>query len=217
MNITTIENKTVITLKEICDILEVRHDKSMIKIVELAKEPSFGQLSILDICIPKGNGATQTIKTYSLTKMQAIAVGSKLNNALLMKLVMKLEKVNTPALPKTYKEALLELIEKEEQLENAIKTKAYISDKKTATALNTASQKSKQVKKPEIELDKSKDYSTIKRMTMLNHGIKFDWRILKSIDKEMEVDTISVFDYNYGSVKSYHKFVWLEDYALEIK
>jgi len=203
----------VITLKEITDILEVRHDKSMKKIEELAKEPSFGAMSKMDTINLNG----LKVKTYLLNKKQAIAVGARLNNTLLMKLIDKLEELeakNKPSLPTTYKEALLALIAKEEELEEAIKTKAYISDKKTATALNRASQEVKRANKLEIELDRSKDYCTIKRMEMLNHGQKFNWRLLKETGKEMGIDTIDIFDSNYGTVKSYYKDVWLEAYGL---
>tara|TARA_R110001606_G_scaffold141321_2_gene280457 strand:- start:3513 stop:4187 length:675 start_codon:yes stop_codon:yes gene_type:complete len=88
MNIQTIENNTVITLKEICEILEVRHNDAMTKVLRLSQEPSFGTLREMSIVYNKKG---QTIKTYSFTKMQAIAVGARLNNALLMKLVIKLE------------------------------------------------------------------------------------------------------------------------------
>lgn len=215
MRLETINTKeTVITLKEITDILEVRHDKAMIKVQQLSKEPEFGTVSFLDIVY---NDKGQTTKTYGLTKLQAIAVGAKLNNSLLMKLVIRLENK-----PKTQLELAREqvmLLERLEQLEKekqyAIETKAWISDKKTATAMNTASQAVKKANKLEIELDKSKEYCTIKRMSMLTHGQTFNWRLLKSATIEMECDTEDVFDANYGTVKAYHKDVWLEVYGLE--
>ena len=207
-------NGGVITLKEITDLLEVRHDKAMLKIETLSKEPSFGVMSKMDTINLNG----LKVKTYLLNKKQAIAVGARLNNSLLMKLIDKLEEIehkNAISLPQTYKEALIALIAKEEQLEEAIKTKAYISDKKTATALNRASQEVKRANKLERELDKSKEYCTIKRMEMLNHGQKFNWRLLKSTGSEMGIETIEIFDANYGTVKSYHRDVWLETYGLE--
>tara|TARA_R110002074_G_scaffold41673_1_gene110131 strand:+ start:1231 stop:1905 length:675 start_codon:yes stop_codon:yes gene_type:complete len=146
MNITTIENKTVITLKEICDILEVRHNDAMTRVLKLSQEPSFGQLRENSICIPKGNGATQTIKTYSLTKMQAIAVGARLNNALLMKLVMKLEEAKTLTVPQTYIEALTEVLRlaKDNEMlqierDKAVKTNTILTHvKKVYTATEVA-------------------------------------------------------------------------------
>lgn len=129
---------------------------------------------------------------------------------------------SVPKLPSNYKEALRELIKLEEEKEQlaierdkAILTKAYISDKKTATAMNTASRLSKENHRLEIELDKSKEYSTIKRMELIT-GLKFNWRILKSACMDLGIEPIEVFDNNYGTVKSYHKDVWLEAYALNI-
>ena len=81
----------VITLKEITDIIEVRHDKAMIKVEQLAKEPSFGEVSKMDTF----NLNNVKVVTYVLNKKQAIAVGAKLNNKLLMKLVDKLEELET--------------------------------------------------------------------------------------------------------------------------
>ncbi len=98
----------------------------------------------------------------------------------------------------------------------AEKTKAEIGTRREATAMNTASQAVKKVTKLEIELDKSMQYATVKRMEMLYHGQKFNWRLLKSTGAEMGVEAIEIFDANYGTVKSYHADVWREAYALDI-
>jgi Phage regulatory protein Rha (Phage_pRha). len=108
----------VITLKEITDLIEVRHDKAKLKIEELAKEPSFGSMSILDIQYSSGKNTTQTIQTYSLNKKQAIAVAARLNNALLMKVIDRLEeleKQNSFKVPQTFHEALLLAADLEKQ------------------------------------------------------------------------------------------------------
>ena len=92
MEIVFIENDVmmgdeVITLKEITDILDVRHNDAMKKVEALSQEASFGQLRKTRISYAKG----KTVGTYILTKVQAIAVGAKLNDKLLMKLVNRLE------------------------------------------------------------------------------------------------------------------------------
>jgi phage regulator Rha-like protein len=103
-----------------------------------------------------------------------------------------------------------------EQRDQAIATKAHIGSKRESTAMATASQAVKKATKLEIELDKSKEYATVKRMEMLYHGTKFNWRLLKSTAIEMELPPIDVFDANYGKVNAYHASVWLEAYAVSV-
>ena len=117
--------------------------------------------------------------------------------------------------PQTYKEALLALIAKEEELERAIATKAEIGSRREATAMATASVAVKQANKLQIELDRSKEYCTIKRMTMLTHGQTFSFKLLRDASNEMNIPAIDIYDANYGTVKAYHKDVWLEVYGLD--
>lgn len=127
----------------------------------------------------------------------------------------KLNKPKTPLELAREQVVLYERLEAQEKaLQLAIETKAEIGSKREATAMNTASQAVKQVNRLEIELDRSKEYCTVKRMEMLQHGQKFDWRKLKSAGVDLGIDSIDVFDANYGKVKAYHREVWLEAYAL---
>jgi phage anti-repressor protein len=110
---------------------------------------------------------------------------------------------------------LLEDLERtQKELDIAIKTKAEIGSKREATAMATASAQTRRANKLEEELDKSKEYCSIKRMQMLNHGIRFNWRLLKSNGIEMGIKPIDIFDANYGTIKAYHKDVWKETYNL---
>jgi prophage antirepressor-like protein len=112
---------------------------------------------------------------------------------------------------------LLEHIDKvERERDCAIATKAEIGSRREATAMNTASQATKRVNQLEAELDRSKRYCTLKRMEMLHHGQKFNWRLLKSTGIEMGIEPIDVFDANYGKVKAYHAEVWKEAYAIDL-
>ena len=91
LNKDVLKGDEVISLKEITDILEVRHNDAMKKVESLSKEPSFGELRKTRISYAKG----KTVGTYVLNKIQAIAVGAKLNDTLLMKLVKRLEEPNS--------------------------------------------------------------------------------------------------------------------------
>jgi len=98
----------------------------------------------------------------------------------------------------------------------AIATKAEIGSRREATSMATASVQTKRANKLELELDKSKEYYTIKRVSMLNHGQPYNWRHLKSAGKDLGIEPEDVFDQNYGTVKAYHKDVWKEAYGLEL-
>ena len=64
----------------------------------------------------------------------------------------------------------------------------------------------------QLELDKSKEYVTVKRMQSLN-DCSFDWRALKDYSIENGYEIKKVFDQNYGEVNAYHKDVWLAVYG----
>lgn len=81
----------VITLKEITDLINVQHSKAMLKVEQLTKEPSFGEVAKMDTL----NLNNVKVETYLLTKKQAIAVGAKLNNSLLMKVIDRLEELES--------------------------------------------------------------------------------------------------------------------------
>jgi prophage antirepressor-like protein len=119
-------------------------------------------------------------------------------------------------LPKTFPEALRLAAAMMEERDEAIRTKAEIGSRREATAMNTASQATKRANQLEVELDRSKQYCTVKRMEMLQHGQKFSWRLLKSTGIAMGVEPIDVFDANYGTVKAYHADVWKEAYAIDL-
>ena len=81
------------TLKEITDLIGVQHSKAMEKVKKLAEEPSFGRVDKMARHINMPNGGTKVLDTYLLNRKQAIAVGAKLNNNLLMRVIDRLEEL----------------------------------------------------------------------------------------------------------------------------
>lgn len=117
--------------------------------------------------------------------------------------------------PKSFKEALYLAYKQQEEIELLEKTKAWISDKKTATAMNTASQKSKEVKKLQIDLGRSKEYASIKAVEIKIKS-KFDWKPLRNYCTSHELEMPKTFDSNYGSVRTYPAEAWQEIYGIDL-
>lgn len=113
------QTQSKMSLKEITDLLGVRHDKACLKVLSMAQDPEFGTLSVVDIVY---NDKGQTIKTYLLDKRQSIAVASRLNTAFLMRVIdrwQELESQQNQAqfnIPQTLPEALRLAADLAEQL-----------------------------------------------------------------------------------------------------
>ena len=220
-------NILTMSSQEIADLTSKRHDNVMRDIrtmlVELHGEG--GVLSFEDTHTNPQNGQQYSI--FRLPKRETLILISGYSITMRAAIIdrwQELEAQNAkPAFPQSLPEALrlaADLAEQkmlaEQERDLAIATKSLIGHRREATAMNTASQAVKQVSKLQIELDQSKKYATVKRMEMLYHGQKFNWRLLKSTANQMELPPICVFDVNYGSVNSYHADVWQEAYALGI-
>ena len=190
-----IANATLtMTLKEITDLLNVEHNKAMNKVEKMAEDPEFGTVAKTSTVY---NDKGQTIQTYQLDKRQSIAVASRLNTALLMRIIdrwQELENQSKPSMPTTYIAALEALIASEKAKELALL----------------------QVDELQVELDESKAYCTIKRFAFYN---KIDWRDLSW--KKLKAahiritgeDVHKIFDANFpDGVNAYHKEAFAEVY-----
>jgi len=108
--------ETTMTLKEITDLLEVRHDKAMITVLKMAKYKGFGTVSKMDIVY---NDKGQTIETLNLNRRQSMAVAARLNTDLLMKVIDRLDELeNAPAL--TYEEIMQQALTMADQKVKAL-------------------------------------------------------------------------------------------------
>ena len=117
--------------------------------------------------------------------------------------------------PKSFKEALFLAYKQQEQIEELEKTKAWIGNKREAQAMNTASQKSKEVKKLQVALDLEISFATVKKVEKMT-GRKYNWRNLKKYCQDAGLGWNKAFDANYGSVNSYPIEAWKNVYGIEI-
>lgn len=209
-------NSLTMSSRDIAALVESRH-ADVCRTVERLMAKSVIKGSAPAAYTHEQNG--QQYHEYHLCKRDSYVVVAQLSPEFTARLVdrwQELEATQAPKLPSTYLEALEALIESEKQKQIAIATKAEIGSRREATAMNTASIAVKRAAKLERDLDRSKDYCTIKRMTMLTHGQTFNWRLLKSASQDLGIPPIDVFDANYGTVKAYHADVWREAYGLEV-
>lgn len=171
--------------------------------------------------VQNSNNTTSTI--YELTIDQCTLIGMRESKAVRKNVLAKLkEKQLRVKLPQTYIEALKALVESEEQKEliakqrdHAIATKAEISDKKTATAMATASVKSRQAEKLKEQIGESKNYASVKAVEKVAGG-KYNWRELKKWCLAHGKKIKDIADANYGSVKIYHKDAWKAVYGINL-
>ena len=225
MNLVLSSKSITMSSREIAELVEQRHD-NVKRTIETLGVKAVITLPQIEEVQNLGNGP-KTIGVYQLGKRDSLIVVAQLCPEFTAKIVdrwQELEAQLAPSLPRSFAEALrlaadeaerAELAER--QRDEAVATKALIGDKREATAMNTASQAVKKAQKLEIELDRAKEYATLKRMQMIHHGQPFNWRMLKAASIEMGIPAIEIFDANYGTVKAYHADVWREVYALDIE
>lgn len=129
----------------------------------------------------------------------------------------------TKNIPQSFPEALRayaneveqrELAEK--QRDEAIRTKAWIGSKREATAMQTAAAKTRECNKLKIELDKSKEYASIRAVEKMAK-IKFDWRKLRNYCTAKELDTKKVSDPLYGKINTYPNEAWKKVYGINLE
>ena len=104
----------------------------------------------------------------------------------------------------------------EKQRDEAIRTKAWIGSRREATAMNTASIKSKECERLKIELDKSKEYASIRAVEKWAKK-KFDWRKLRNYCTAKELEMKKVKDDIYGKINTYPKEAWLRVYGINLE
>ncbi len=113
--LTEMNQKITMTLKEITDLLDIQHSKAMVVVLKLSENKDFGTVDKTDTVY---NSQGQTVETYVLNKRQAQAVAAKLNVSLLMRVIDRLEELESqqPQLPQTKLEWMQLAVEQEQLL-----------------------------------------------------------------------------------------------------
>lgn len=220
MDLMSVSEMTMSSL-EIAELTGKRHDNILADIrkmlAEIQSPEKLGDYQ---------DGLGRTYPMLLLDKEEALCLVSGYNIKMRMAIIKRwqqLEMENRPQLPNfnNAAEAARAWADQYEQnqklaidLNHAVATKAEIGSRREATAMATASIATRKANKLQKELDQSQEYATVKRMEMIHHGIKFNWRNLKKASEDLGLPPIDVFDQNYGTVKGWHSRAWKKAYAL---
>lgn len=111
-----------------------------------------------------------------------------------------------------YKATQLAITERD----HAIATKAQISDKKTATAMATASSAVRTANKLKQQLGRCVDYACVLAVQSATKN-KYQWQPLKAYCKANDLPPIKVHHEAYGFVNSYPAAAWLAAYGVDVQ
>ena len=121
------------TLKEITDLLGVRHNNAIRVVEELLKDQEFGLATQIEYPIISGKGREQLINTYELNKRQSLAVASRLSTKFLMRLVDRWQELEDQAkkLDKSWKDVRGLTMDCFKEMCESLNEQRNISGKKT--------------------------------------------------------------------------------------
>ena len=211
------------TSREIADLVGSRHDSVKRTIERLAESGVIESPPLVEIQTATKTG-TEYVFTGEQGKRDSIVVVAQLSPEFTARLVdrwqaLEAQLAATPA-PVSIPDfsnpaaAARAWADQYEARLVAEKTKAQIGSKREATAMARASAEARRAEQLSIELDRSHQMATIKRVEMTYPGHQFCWRMLKAACRDLGISPVDVFDANYGSVKAYPAAAW--KYAYDI-
>lgn len=209
--------------RDIAELTDKRHDNVMAVIRELIKAHILtSEIQELDY-LHRGN----TYKYFLLNKRDSLVLVARLSPEFTAHVVdrwQELEQLLNPvfSLPQDLPTALRALADTHEQLQQteyereiAIKTKAYISDKKTATAMATASNAVQENTRLKDQLGQSKRNATVLAVERLT-GSTYPYQALMKWCKTHDVKPQKVHDERYGKVNTYPSQAWMDIYQINL-
>ena len=209
--------------REIAELTGKRHDNVMAVIRELIKAHILtSEIQELDY-VHRGN----TYKYFLLNKRDSLVLVARLSPEFTAHIVdrwQELEQKLNPVfnLPQDLPTALRALADTHEQLQKAqfereiaIKTKAHISDKKTATAMATASNAVQENQRLKDQIGQSKKNATVLAVERLTSKT-YTWQPLNKWCKAHGVNPKKVIDGRYGKVNTYPAQAWMDVYKVDL-
>ena len=174
-----------------------------------------------------GLGKQVKVKTYLLGKRDSYVVVAQLSPEFTGALVDRWQELesgaSSSALPSNYKEALIALVVAEEEKERlsierdrAIETKAWIGEKREATAMATASAAVRQKNALAEKIGESKKHAAIIPVEKKTER-EFKWQPLRKWCRDNGVEPHEVEDKRFGTVKSWPRDAWLAVYGVDLR
>ena len=169
----------------------------------------------------------QRFDYYELSKRDSFVVVARLSPEFTAHIVdrwQELEQKLNPVLnlPQDLPSALRALADTHEQLQQAqfereiaVKTKAHISDKKTATAMATASNAVQENQRLKDQIGQSKKNATVLAVERLTSKT-YTWQPLNKWCKAHGVKPQKVHDARYGKVNTYPYQAWMDVYKVDL-
>lgn len=164
-------------------------------------------------------------EAFHLSLDQCMLVAMRESKGVRRQVQAKLREAQAPviALPQDYIQALESLLASKrseklaiEQRDHAIATKAQISDRKTATAMATASAKSREAAKLKEQLGFNTKHATVKAVHKAT-GAVYAWLALRTWCKANGESPKTVTDPLYGDVKAWPAGAWDAVYGISLE
>lgn len=216
------------TVQMFCEMFNVAKNTIYSRIETLVKVGDLSVQNFEQIKLPDSNGRLHETSVYDLKVLNKLAM-TMIDNPIAVNvreafndIIVQVEttgQYNAKDMPKSLPEALRayadaieakELADKECErqrliAEEAIRTKAQISDKKTASALGRVGGLVASNNRLKDELFANRNYRTIKAVARLNHlkDKDINWRRLKAYCINNDLEIKEVDDEKFGTVKSY--------------
>ena len=210
--------------RDIAELTEKPHDNVLKLIRSLIDGGIVNSTTPQEYVHPQNN---QTYIEYLCSKRDSLIIVARLSPEFTAHIVdrwQELEQKLNPVLnlPQDLPSALRALADTHEQLQQAqfereiaVKTKAHISDKKTATAMATASNAVQENQRLKDQIGQSKKNATVLAVERLTSKT-YTWQPLNKWCMAHGVNPKKVIDGRYGKVNTYPAQAWMDVYKVDL-